>query len=234
MERRGVVRSWNDDKGFGFITPEQGGAEVFAHISTMRGERRPQIGDEVMYVLGKDAQGRPRAEHIRLADVLSLDRPSIRRKPPVAKPVKQARRSKQSDRSTNGSVQALPTKLLILLALCVVPVIGAFQLLAQTGVIWALVAYPVMSVVSFVQYWHDKNSAQQGRWRTPENTLHVVELAGGWPGALVAQQIFRHKTRKASFQLVCWLIVIAHQVVWADWLFLDGRLFGELLHYVLR
>ncbi|WP_147463771.1 DUF1294 domain-containing protein, partial [Pseudomonas amygdali] len=47
---------------------------------------------------------------------------------------------------------------------------------------------------------------------------------GGWPGALLAQQVFRHKTRKVSFQIVFWLIVLAHQVLWLDWLFLGKRL----------
>lgn len=240
MEQRGVLRSWNDSKGFGFIVPEQGGDDVFAHISAMRGERRPGKGDAVLYVPGKDAQGRLRAEHIRLAGELSLDRPSIRRKPQpdkMLKSVKAAKpvqRSQSADYGQSGSVHNAPQKLLILLALCIVPVWGAFQLFTETGFIWALVAYPVASLVSFLQYWHDKSSAKSGRWRTPENTLHVVELAGGWPGALVAQQVFRHKTRKASFQLIFWLIVIAHQVVWVDWLILDGRLFGELLQSVLR
>ncbi|WXL27982.1 DUF1294 domain-containing protein [Ectopseudomonas mendocina] len=125
-------------------------------------------------------------------------------------------------------------KLSLLLLLCVLPVFGALALFTKSGVIWALLAYPVASCISFIQYWHDKSSARGGRWRTPENALHVVELAGGWPGAFVAQQVFRHKTRKASFQAVFWLIVIAHQVVWADWLVLDGRLFGEVLQSVLR
>jgi len=46
---------------------------------------------------------------------------------------------------------------------------------------------------------------------------------GGWPGALLAQQLFRHKTRKLSYQLLFWAIVLLHQVFWAAWLFFGGR-----------
>jgi uncharacterized membrane protein YsdA (DUF1294 family) len=87
----------------------------------------------------------------------------------------------------------------------------------------------VVSVVSFVQYWLDKRSAETGRWRTPEKTLHLSALLGGWPGALVAQQLLRHKTRKASFQALFWLIVALHQLAWLDWLVLDSTLLGGLL-----
>ncbi|MCG4455315.1 DUF1294 domain-containing protein [Pseudomonas sp. MMS21-TM103] len=66
------------------------------------------------------------------------------------------------------------------------------------------------SLISFEQYWHEKTRALNGG-RIPENSLHLVELLGGWPGALLAQKIFRHKTRKASDQLLIWTIVAAHQ-----------------------
>ncbi|MNY61142.1 hypothetical protein D3C86_1977900 [compost metagenome] len=89
--------------------------------------------------------------------------------------------------------------------------------------------YGLLSVVSFFQYWNDKNSAEKGRWRTPENTLHVVELLGGWPGALVAQQVFRHKTRKVSYQVVFWGIVALHQAFWFDWLLLGGKFVRQVL-----
>lgn len=241
MEQRGRLRNWNDDKGFGFIQPEQGGAELFAHISAMRGDRRPVAGDQVLYVAGQDTQGRARAEHIRLAGELALDRPAIRRKPRADKPLTQSAvkpankpriRTKRSHDS--GSIQHLPAKMVLLILLCVLPLLGGWRVLTQFGVVWVLLAYPLASMISFVQYWHDKSSAQAGRWRTPENILHGVALLGGWPGALVAQQCFRHKTRKASFQLVFWLIVLAHQVVWIDWLLLDGQLLMAVLHALDR
>lgn len=238
MERRGLLRSWNDDKGFGFIQPEQGGAELFAHISSMRGERRPVAGDQVSYVVGKDSRGRACAEHIRLAGVLQLDRPAIRRKPQVQRSLAvAANKSKpaapRSRSSGGGSVQHLGVKLLILAALCCLPLLGAVQLLLQAGFVWALLAYPLASLISFIQYWQDKANAQRGRWRTPENALHLIELLGGWPGALVAQQCFRHKTRKLSYQLVFWAIVAAHQAVWIDWLLLEGAVLGEPLRRYL-
>jgi len=81
MEKRGQLRSWNDEKGFGFIRPEQGSEGIFAHISAMRGTRRPAQGDRVFYISGRNNDGRLRATHIRLDEGLSLDEPAIRRKP---------------------------------------------------------------------------------------------------------------------------------------------------------
>ena len=232
MEQRGTLNKWNDDKGFGFIQPAGGGAQVFVHISAVRGDRRPQAGDEVLYVPGRDEQGRPRAQHMRHAG-LSLDRPAIRRKPgSTVKPAATGKANVAKSARENGGaapgIRQLPLKLLILAALCVLPLWGSLSLLGQ-GVLWVALAYPLVSLFSFCQYWLDKQSAQKGRWRTPENSLHIAELAGGWPGALIAQQVFRHKTRKASFQLVCWAVIGLHQVFWIDHLLLGGHYLGRLL-----
>ena len=62
-----------------------------------------------------------------------------------------------------------------------------------------------MSTLAFITYAFDKSAAIAGRWRTPENTLHLVSLACGWPGALLAQQLLRHKTSKPSFVGLFWL-----------------------------
>jgi uncharacterized membrane protein YsdA (DUF1294 family) len=48
--------------------------------------------------------------------------------------------------------------------------------------------------------------------------LHLLSLAGGWPGALVAQRAFRHKTQKLSFKIVLWAIVAAHCAALAWWI----------------
>jgi uncharacterized membrane protein YsdA (DUF1294 family) len=77
-----------------------------------------------------------------------------------------------------------------------------------------LAAYTLMSAVAFALYGIDKARARRNAWRISEATLHLVELLGGWPGALVAQQVLRHKRQKTSYMLVFWLIVAAHVAAW--------------------
>ncbi|MBB5863388.1 DUF1294 domain-containing protein [Xanthomonas sp. 3058] len=62
--------------------------------------------------------------------------------------------------------------------------------------------------MAMIAYRGDKRAAQRGRQRTPEATLHLIALLGGWPGALLAQQLFRHKSSKATFQLRFWITVV--------------------------
>jgi uncharacterized membrane protein YsdA (DUF1294 family) len=84
------------------------------------------------------------------------------------------------------------------------------QILGLTPTMWLVGAYAVMSVLTLAAYAADKSAARRGRRRVRERTLHTLELLGGWPGALVAQQLFRHKRRKWRFFLVTWLIATAH------------------------
>jgi uncharacterized membrane protein YsdA (DUF1294 family) len=80
-----------------------------------------------------------------------------------------------------------------------------------------LFVYLPMSAILFVLYGLDKSAARRGARRTPEATLQLLALLGGWPGALVAQRVFRHKTRKRSFQVVFWCAVVINCVA-AAWL----------------
>lgn len=76
-----------------------------------------------------------------------------------------------------------------------------------------LSGYLMLSAVLFALYGLDKSAARRGGRRTREATLQLLALLGGWPGALVAQRVFRHKTRKQSFQVVFWCAVVVNCVV---------------------
>ncbi len=67
MNQKGLLTVWNDAKGFGFITPEGRGEQVFAHISSYAGRGRPVSDRKVAYSITKDSQGRPRAGRFQYA-----------------------------------------------------------------------------------------------------------------------------------------------------------------------
>lgn len=77
---------------------------------------------------------------------------------------------------------------------------------------WVAGVYLAASVCCFVVYAVDKSAATAGRWRVPESTLLVWGAVGGWPGAIVAQQTLRHKTKKASFRTAFWGTVVLNVV----------------------
>ena len=126
--------------------------------------------------------------------------------------------------SGGENIQNPRLKLLVFAVLCALPMFGSVSLWLRGVSLIPLAAYGIVSVLAFFLYWSDKRKARADSWRTPENVLHAVELAGGWPGALLAQQVFRHKTRKVSYQLLFWLIVLLHEVFWFDQLFLGAHL----------
>ena len=74
----------------------------------------------------------------------------------------------------------------------------------------------VMSVAAFLMYGWDKRQAKTDGWRVPEKRLHALAFLGGWPGALLGQSYFRHKTQKSEFKLMTWLAAAVHVglVVW--------------------
>ena len=179
MRTKGKITSWNDDKGFGFITPIAGGKRVFIHIKAFsNSNRRPDINQVVTYALSSDKQGRPCAANATLAgDKLP-----------------------EKTNSTNSSLSTIVAAFFLV-------IVGVSVLTAKVPPL-ILALYIVGSLFTFIMYAADKSAARKGNWRTKESTLHLLSLAGGWPGALIAQQKLRHKSKKQSFRSVFWVTVL--------------------------
>ncbi|MDP3894194.1 cold shock and DUF1294 domain-containing protein [Nocardioides sp.] len=189
----GVVASWNDKRGFGFITPVAGGSRVFVHVSSLPRDRRPVTGSEVSFVQGRDERGRPRALQVHYVSAERVSRPG-----------------------TRGVPLALATASLFFAVLVGLVVLGELHALL-------VVAYGVLSAVTFLMYAGDKSAAVEGGWRTPESTLHLLALVGGWPGALIARRVFRHKTIKQPFRTIFWGTVLVNCAALA-WLVYEAPL----------
>lgn len=225
-ETSGIVRQWNDRKGFGFIKSDSG-VDIFFHIAALYGDCRPKVGDKVFYIQAKDDQGRIAAKHVRYRH-LTVDNPDIRKKPVSASLDKPNENIKVILKNKKIVFQNIKLKLFIFVLLLVPMLIGVTQLWNNHGFPWAACLYLVTSLLAFYLYWDDKKRAGINAQRIPEATLHIVEILGGWIGALFAQQLFRHKTRKLSFQFIFWLIIIVHELFWLDQVFLAGKYFGGI------
>ncbi|PKN40953.1 MAG: DUF1294 domain-containing protein [Deltaproteobacteria bacterium HGW-Deltaproteobacteria-18] len=176
MRRTGRIVSWNEERGFGFVRPDDGGDDVFAHISAFRDRaRRPYVDDTVNFLPGSDANGRRRAEQVVYSGALPVP-------------------------GGCGFVS------LGLAGAALFSVFGA----SVTGRLPSFASgwYVAVSLVAFLVYAKDKWAARGGRWRTQESTLHLLSLVGGWPGALAAQAMLRHKSRKQSFRVAFWWTVV--------------------------
>jgi len=88
-----------------------------------------------------------------------------------------------------------------------------------------LASSALLSVVAYLSYRADKSAATRGAWRISESTLQIVSLLGGWSGGLLAQRMYRHKTRKQSFQAVFWATVVINCAALA-WLAI-----GQPIHF---
>jgi len=172
------ITTWKDDQGFGFITPKGGGPQVFVHIKSFsRWARRPEGGEIVTYELATNDKGRTRAENTAIVGDRAPSRKS----------------------SKSGIVP-------LMLAFLFLGFIASAVFFHKLPLL-ILGIYLGASCVAFLAYWIDKSAAQNDRWRTQESTLYIFGLIGGWPGALFAQCLLCHKSRKQSFQATFWTTV---------------------------
>ncbi len=184
MRFDGKLQSWNDERGFGFIAPSQGGQEIFVHIKSFpSGTGRPVIGLPVSFEVELGLQGKKRAKSVQF----------------IWTGAKKVRGRAESPAPWT------PLRILIIPVFALV-----YAFIANT---WSVkpvlvLVYVFASLVTFLTYALDKSAAIRREWRTSESTLHGLSLACGWPGALLAQQVLRHKTSKESFLSVYWTTVV--------------------------
>lgn len=173
MRVQGAVVKWNEDKGFGFIEPSDGGPDLFVHYDCfVHQARRPQVGDTVSFERETNKEGKSRANRVLFAG---------------------ERDPRRMDRLLDTVYSLCSFAFLACMAIMVyAKILAPFLLLLYVG----------FSALTFFLYWYDKRKARKDEWRIAENTLHSFSLMGGWPGALLAQRFFHHKSRKRSFQLI--------------------------------
>lgn len=94
--------------------------------------------------------------------------------------------------------------------------------------------YLSVSTISYIVYAFDKQAMLHGGWRIPEITFHLLNIAGGWIGALIAQSVMQHKYHDIGFKLLFWLSFMMNILLFAWLLTSEGTMALHSAIYQLR
>ena len=184
---QGRVINWNDEKGYGFIQIQPGYENLFFHISNFAyHHRRPSADIAVTFLATPAQKGGWQASRVLLREhehaIMESDPYDIA--------------DKNKPKRVEGYVYAV-LDILYFLSLTLISL--------PLGITSA-----IMSVLTVILYRYDKRAAEQGGQRIPNTTLHLASLLGGWPGALIARPLLRHKLNQKRFRGFFWASIVAN------------------------
>lgn len=184
--RYGEIVHWNDEKGYGFIKSNiEDEANIFFHISTFAyNHRRPQKGDLVCFLVETTAK-RTNARRV----LLSIHKDGLESNEPYDKKTSRA--------------YLFEAAVYVMLDML-------FYTVLATISIPIAIASAIISVLTISLYSLDKHASLKQSQRVPEASLHIAALLGGWPGALIARPLLRHKTRKSRFIIFFWMSIVVN------------------------
>lgn len=201
MRIQGKIAKWKEDKGYGFITPDRGGSDIFVHKNNiLRRKRTPTIGDILTFEIVSTLDGKTWAENVLFQG--------------------------ESDPRKNAVIIDVLFVILAVFFLAVITFLVVRALLPPP----ILGIYIFASILTFILYRFDKSAAEFNEWRTSENRLHALSILGGWPGAIIAQRLLHHKSKKQSFQVTFWITVVFNICLLAFLLSPTGK---DFLHSIL-
>lgn len=188
VKYQGRIQQWDDAKGYGFVEPNGGGTRAFTHIEAFKQRsRHPVNGDIIVYEVEQDRNGNHRACNISLLKDHKAKR--LRANKPTSR------------RKRNVIVLSIFS--------------GALALFTLSGRLPFIVpiVYGAVSLLTILFYGIDKSAAKKEKRRVSEAKLHILSLLGGWPGALLAQQMFKHKRSKSAFMRIYWVTVLVNLIL---------------------
>ena len=201
IEKKGKIKTWNDEKGFGFIAQEDTKKQIFVHIKSFKNRSdRPKENQSVSFTISKDKQGRRFAKDVsRVSDIS----PKNHKVSKIRKRLKKNNMQLDYKSTHNISFFSIIIILSFLSFLVYSLINGKLPLLI-------IILYIIIGIITYIAYSIDKSKAIDQEYRISEKSLLLLSLVGGWLGAIVAQQRFRHKTKKTSFQVIFWITVFVN------------------------
>lgn len=198
MRDQGRLVEWFDEKGYGFIQPNDASKDrVFLHIKDFaRQGPRPIIGCALEYTVLLDGEGRFRAQQVMY--------------------LKASQTQKILPKPKNVNVQQKKLKPMQIACVGYILALAVFTLLGMlSGMVLLFIS--IINALTYWMYAQDKEAALLGNRRVPEQTLHILSFLGGWPTAWLAQEKMRHKTQKQPFRKI-YFCTIALNILLILWL----------------